>query len=326
MKILLVTVLVAALGLPALVHGENRILFLDGARIERECTARKGFLEVPLPSAILPESLRIKPSGGTTVLRVEISPAAPDEKIAKQLVALEERREILRDRLKDLDEREGIFKAAAKSQSGRAARKTKSNPDPLTSLRTGTRFTLSQLDSVSAARRQARQSLADIEAKISLLKSKSVPLAAARVWLSSPEGKVRVAYLVSGLTWVPWYDFRFSGNGYVEIALRAKIPPAARSVSTSVVPLSLAESLVTDFTPYPVPSNYATIASFRLPLVKEAVTRGAIPSVSLVFTNSTGQNFPSGEASGYWQGEYFGTSPFAGCLVGKSLSLVFGEQ
>ncbi len=326
MKILLVAVLVSVWGLPGLALGESRILFLDGARIEHEGTARKGFLEIPLPATILPESLRIKPSGGTTVLRVEIAPAAPDEKTAKQLVDLEERRDILRDRLKDLDEREGIFKAAAKSQSGRAAKKTKSNPDPLASLRTGTRFTLAQLDSVSVARRQARQALADTEAKISLLEKNSAPLTVARVWLSASEGKVRIAYLVSGLAWLPWYDLRLSGNGYVDMALRAKIPPAARAVSTSVVLLSLAESLGTEFTSYPVPSNYATIASFRLPLAKEAVTRGAIPSVSLVFTNSTGQNLPSGEVSGYWQGEYFGTSPFAGCLAGKSLSLDFGKQ
>jgi hypothetical protein len=326
MRIILAAFLVAFLSPPALAHGENRVLFLDGARIEQEYVARKGLIDVPLPAAMLHDSFRVKPLGGATIRRVEIGPYPSDRNVAKKLSDLEDRREVLLDRIKILDEREGIFKSAAKSQSGRALRKTKGNPDPLSLLRTGTRFALSQLDEVSAARRQTRKDLATVETRIAVLEKQASPRNRARVWLSKPDGKVVIAYLVSNLKWTPWYDFRLSGNGYVEIELCAKISSPDRNISTSVVPLPLSESYGSKVVPYPVSSEFAGIASFRFPLVKEAVTEGAVPSLSFLFTNSTGQNLPSGAASGYWQGEYFGMSSFAGCLPGKSLSLVFGKQ
>lgn len=326
MKILAAAIFVAFLSLPSLTLGESRILFLDGARIEQTYAARKGIIEVPLSAALLPDSFRVKPLGDSTVLRVEVGPAPTDRSIAKRLTELEERREALLDRIKSLDEREAIFKSAAKSQSGRALRKTKTNPDPLDALRTGTHFTLSQLDAVSAARRQTRKALAEVSARIAELeKQEGAPRTVARVWLSKANGKARVDYLVTNLKWTPSYDFRLSGNGYADIALCAKTPPTARNSTSSVVPLRLAESNGSKPVPYPVSSEFTRIASFRLPLEKEGVTFGAAPYLSLVFTNSSGMNFPSGEASGYWKGEYFGKSIFTGCLSDTSLSLVFGK-
>jgi len=326
MRILVTIFLVAVWGFPAVSFGESRLLFLDGARIEQEYAARKGVVEVPLPATILSESLRVKPLGDTAIQRVEIVPLPPDRTLAKQRAALEERREVLRDRLTDLAEREVIFKSAAKSQSGRAVKKTKSNPDPLATLRTGTRFTLSQLDSIASARRQARQSLADVENKLAVLDKRAVPLTAARVWLSTQAGKVRVAYLVSDLKWTPRYDFRLCGQGYAELTVRAMIPVASPAISTTVVALAMAESMGADLAPYRVSSDFAAIASYRLPLAKEQLTKGAVPSLSLAFSNSTGQNLPSGEARGFWQGEYFGKTSFPGCRPGKSLALDFGNQ
>lgn len=326
MRVLIVAFLVVIWGLPVLAFGEKRILYLDGARIEHEVAARKGVLEVPLPSAMLPDTFRVKPLGSTTVLRVEVGPAGKDRKVSEQLTALAERKDGLLDRLKNLDEREGIFKAAAKSQSGRALRKTKNNPDPLSSLRTGTRFTLAQLDEVSAARRQTRKALAAVETRIAALEKQAPSRSVARVWLSKPDGKVRIGYLVSNLNWTPRYDFRLSGNGYAEIALFAKLSPVERNISTSVVPLLMAESLGNGIDTYPVSSEIASIATFRFPLAKEEMTKGAAPYLSLVFSNSSALNLPSGVASGYWKGEYFGTTTFGGCPAGKSLSLVFGKH
>jgi len=326
MKILAVVILIAFLSLPSLAMGERRILFLDGARIEQTYAARKGIIEVPLPAALLPDSFRVRPFGDSMVLRVEVGPAPTDRSIAKKLMKLEERREVLLDRIKNLDQQEVIFTSAAKSQSGRALRKTKTNPEPLEALRTGTRFTLSQLDAVSASRRQTRKALADVSAQIAELeKQEGEPRTIARVWLSKPNGKARVVYLVSNLKWTPSYDFRLSGDGYADIALCAKTPSAARNSTSSVVPLRLAEAHGSKPAPYPVSSEFTRIASFRLPLEKEGVTIGAAPYLSLVFNNSSGLNLPSGEASGYWKGEYFGKSIFTGCLSDTSLSLVFGK-
>jgi len=219
MRIFVAAFLVVLWSLPAFASGEKRILFLDGARIELEIAARKGLVEVPLPAAMLPNSFRVKPLGSSTVRWVEFRPASAVGKNSAQRTALEGRREVLLDRVKSLDEREGIFKAAAKSQSSRALRKTKSNPDPLGSLRTGTRYALTQLDEVSAARRQTRKALAEVETQIARLDKQGSPQNVARLWLSEPDGKVRIAYLVSNLKWRPWYDFRLSGNGYAEILL-----------------------------------------------------------------------------------------------------------
>lgn len=326
MRILVATFFVVLWSLPALAFGEKRILYLDGARIELEIAARKGFVEVPLPAAMLPDSFRVKPLGSATVLWVEVGPASADRKVSEQLTALDERRDILLDRVTSLDERESIFKAAAKSQSGRALRKTKNNPDPLGSLRTGTRFALTQLDEVSAARRQIRKALAVVEKRIATLKKGAMPRNVARVWLSHPDGKVRIGYLVSNLKWKPWYDIRLSGNGSAEVALCAKLSPAERNISTSVVPLQLAESFGNDSDPYPVSSEFTSISTFRVSLTKEELNKGAVPYLSLVFSNPSAMNLPSGEANGYWKGEFFGTADFSGCPAGKSLSLVFGKH
>jgi len=326
MRIFVAAFLVVLWSLPALASGEKRILFLDGARIELEIAARKGFIEVPLPAAMLPNSFRVKPLGSSTIRWVEFRPALAVGKSSEQLAVLEGRREVLLDRVKSLDEREGIFKAAAKSQSSRALRKTKNNPDPLGALRTGTRYALSQLDEVSAARRQTRKALAEVETRIATLEKQTSPQNVARVMLSQPDGKVRIAYLVSNLKWTPRYDFRLTGNGFAEIALCAKLSPSVRNISTSVVPLPLAESFGNTIDPHPVSTEIATIATFRLPLSKEEMTKGAAPYLSLVLSNPASLDLPSGEANGYWMGEYFGTATFGGCPAGKSMPLVFGKQ
>jgi len=326
MRLFFAAFLVLFWSFPALALEEKRILFLDGARIEREIVATKGLIEVQLPAEMLPDSLRIKPLGTVQVRWVEIVPASGDGKCSGQMTALEERRQILLDRLKNLDTREEIFKAAAKSQSGRALRKSKTNPDPLGSLRSGTRYALAQLDEISAARRQTRGSLAEIETRIAALANQPAPGKVVRILLSRSDGAVRVAYLVSNLKWTPRYDVRLTGDGYTELALCANMPAGTRNITTAVVPLPLVESFGREIHPYPVSAGITNIATFKLPLVKEELIKGAVPYLSLVFDNTSAQHLPAGEASGYWGGEYLGNAIFAGCLPGKSLALLFGKR
>lgn len=326
MRLIFTAFLVLVWSFPALASEEKRILFLDGARIEQDVASRKGIVEIPLPAAMLPDSLRVKPLGNVQVRWVEIIPVSGNGKDAVQLKAMEERRKILLDRLKNLDLREEIFKAAAKSQSGRALRKTKTNPDPLGSLQSGTRYALNQLEEISTARRQTHGSLAEIETRIATLEKQPSPGSVARILLSQSGGSVRVAYLVSNLNWTPRYDVRLSGNGYAELTLCAKIAGGTQKTSTAVVPLPLAESLGSGIHPYPVSAGITSIATFKFPLVKEELTKGAVPHLSLVFDNSSAQYLPAGEASGYWGGEYLGKATFAGCLPGKSLALHFGKR
>jgi len=82
------------------------------------------------------------------VERVELLPCQVPERRQKELDALIEQKNRLEDRMKALDTREDIFAAAAKSQSSKAPRKTKANPDPLASVRQGTDFAIAQLEAV----------------------------------------------------------------------------------------------------------------------------------------------------------------------------------
>jgi hypothetical protein len=326
MRILFAVLFVAFWGIPAHAFEETRILFLDGARIERVYAAKKRLLEVSLPPSMLSDSLRIMPLGDCVIRRVEITSSIRDAKVAGRLAELRERRDYLFRRLENLEERKGIFMSAAKSQSGRALRKTRNNPDPLNSMRRGTRFVLSQLDAVFAARQKTEKELREVESRISSLEKPEMPATVARVWLSRPDARVRVAYLVSNLRWIPFYDFRLKGDGNAELSLRAGMPAALRNSSTSVALLTLAESFGVRWVPYPVSSESVSIASFRLPLAKEEVINGAAPVLSFIFTNSSCRDFPSGEAVGFWRGEYFGKTTFSGCRAGKQLPLVFGKQ
>jgi hypothetical protein len=326
MRILLGALMMFLCGVPAYAATESLVLFLDGARIERELVARKGYLEMSLPSETLPNTLRVKPVGDCSVVRVQVAPGATERRHDKETASLEERKAVLLDRLKILEEREGIFKAAAKSQSSRALRKTKNNPEPLEAVRKGTDFAVAQMESVHAARRKTERELASVEARMAALRKTSGAASVARVWLSRPDGRVRISCLVSGLAWTPWYDFRLSGSGKAETVMRAKLPPVARSASVSVVPLALADAYGTEPVAYPVSADLAEITSFSLPLIQESLTRGPVPFLSFTINNSSGKSLPAGEACGYWQGEYLGRAHFNGCRAGESQALVLGKQ
>ncbi|NMC74485.1 MAG: hypothetical protein GYA56_09060 [Geobacteraceae bacterium] len=326
MKILLGALILLMSCRPVSAGAESLILFLDGARIEKEFVARKGYLEAPLPAKALPDSLRVRPVGDVSVLRVQVAPIPPERRHDKEFAALEERRASLLDRVKVLEEREALFKAAVKSQSSRALRRTKNNPDPLETARKGTNFALAQMESAHAARRKAEKELSGVEARLAAVRKESDAGSAARIWLSRADGRVRVSCLVSGISWTPWYDFRLTGSGSAETIMRAKLPSSVRSASVSVVPLSLADAFDADPVLYPVSADLASIASFRLPLTQESLTRGPVPFLSFTISNSSGKTLPEGEACGYWQGEYLGRTHFKGCRAGESLAMVIGRQ
>ena len=116
---------------PVMAAATRVTLYLDGGRVETEVTALKGYVEVPLPQGMAAGSLRVRPLDGASLARVEIVPALPDRKVEAEVARLTERKNHLTDRLKALDVREEIFRAAAKSQSGKAPRKSKNNREPL---------------------------------------------------------------------------------------------------------------------------------------------------------------------------------------------------
>ena len=151
--------------------GRSVTFYLDTALIEGAATAAKGPLVLTLPAGMQKGSLRIRPVGVNRIARVELAPARPSRRLEQELVLLGERKELLEDRLKAQDTREEIFLAAAKSQSGKAPRKSKTNPEPLTTIRQGTDFAIAQLEGVYRARRKARHELKVVEEKLAALRN-----------------------------------------------------------------------------------------------------------------------------------------------------------
>ncbi|MBJ6802655.1 hypothetical protein [Geomonas propionica] len=273
-------------------------LFMDGARVEQELPAAGGFLELPLPDGFAAGSLRVKAPGGI-VQRVELVPAEQDRRRSGVLVRLRERRGELQDRMDALNRREEIFSAAAKSQSGKAPRKTKANPDPVVTLQQGTEFALNQMEAVYRSKRKCRLALDAVERELA---SAAKGVASARIWVTG--NKARVSYVVGSERWTPSYDLRFSGEGGAELLLHAKLPPREKGVQYQVVRGTAAKPGAVEA----VRGDFPILA--RCPLNISAAV-GAQPPERFSFA-PVEAGLPPGEAALYWKGEYIGSAPFAG--------------
>lgn len=303
--------------------GGSITYYLDGARIESEHAAIKGYLELRLPGAALTDSLRLKPLGNASISRVELLPDRPNPKREKEAALLAERKALLEDRMKALETREEIFRSAAKSQSGKAPRKTKTNPAPLAAIREGTDFALEQLEQVYRARRKAESGIRGIDERLAALKREGGG-SVARVWLGEREGRVRASYLLAGKGWRPLYDFRLIGDGRVEVTLYAELPAAERGAVLAVLPASMAEA--GDLPPQPLFSgNPSRVFSATFPAEGETLGKGTLPSLSFTFRNLSRQYLPPGEASCYLKGEYLGKAPFGGAKPDESKGVVLGK-
>ncbi len=316
---------IVMLAAPAVAAPAKITLYLDGARMESEAAAVKGKLEIPLPRGAEADSLRLKPLRGATITRVEVTAVRPDRKAEKEMARLSERRDALADRLKAIKVKEEIFRAAAKSQSGKAPRATKNNREPLENIRRGTDFALSQLEEVYRARRKAETELKSVESLLSsITDAGSGGGRIARVWLAGRDGVVAVSYLHYGLKWTPSYDFRLNGNGEVEVTMNALLPGTEKGVAVALVSAPLSQTTLEP--PIPVsPDGPAKVALFRFPVDKESYSASPASSLSFQFTNRSDKRLPPGESTCYRQGEYIGKARFDGCQPGESKSLEFGR-
>jgi hypothetical protein len=316
---------VLLLALPAAASSSKVTYYLDGARIEGEAAALNGQIEVLLPRGAVVDSLRLKPLRDATIIRVEFADVSPDRNMEKEIARLSARRDLLSDRLKALDVKEEIYRVAAKSQSGKAPRATKSNREPLDNIRKGTDFALSQLEEVFRARRKADSELKGIDARLSALNGTGIAAGrVARVWLAEKNGRVAVSYLNSGMNWTPIYDFRLNGKGEVEVIMNALVPASGKGAEVGVVPSILSES--SQEPPIAIVNGGpAKVAVFKFPLERERYSVSPQSDVSFLFTNRSEKSMPPGEATCYRQGEYIGKARFKGCRSGESKSLDFGN-
>jgi hypothetical protein len=313
------------LAMPAGAAGWNVTLYLDGAHVENEAIMVKEQLEVPLPATMIDGSLRIKPLDGCTIERVEIVPGRPNPGPVKEMAKLAERRDSLADRLKALEAREAIFKAAAKTQSGKAPRRTKSNPEPLTTVREGTEYAIAQLEGVYRIRRKAENELQSVEARLAAMKKEgNFGGSVARVRLAKKGGRVAVSYLRSDLKWMPAYDFRLNKAGEVDVIMRAILPQTEKGAMITVVTALLAEGANEPALPA-ASENLLRVAAFTLPVEQEKFLAAPVSSLSFSFRNRPNGKLPAGEASVYRRGEYLGKAAFAGAAPGEVKELAVGR-
>lgn len=317
-KIVLSALLLALAPLPA-AAAKQLSLYLDGAVVEQQETARKGYLEFSLPPGARPESLRIRPGSGVAILRVQSVPQKPAKSIAKELASLVEREELLHDRLKALSVREEIFKSAAKSQSAKAPRRTRTNPEPLSTIRQGTDYAITQLESVYQAKRKTEKELGQLaERRSRLQKDEAAGGTLVHVWLTPASGSVTAAWIQTDRFWTPVYQLRVAEAGDGTLVLHAGGVTLLKGESATVHLSGIQTAAAAGFA-----YEGETTPLQKIP-VKFAGLQGGTPQLplSLSLVNSFGMNLPAGETECYQGGVYTGRGKFNGADANKGSEII----
>ncbi len=318
---MVITLLITTTGI-ALADSKAVTLLYDGALVEIEATANKGITEIALAAGMIENSLRIKPLGNAAIQRVEILTARQEGRRAKELDSLYEQKNRLEDRLLALTTREEIFKAAAKSQSGKAPRKTKANPEPMQSIRQGTEFAIAQLEAVYTARRKTEADMRRLDAVIAAAKKGGQGgELVARVAITPRNGRIKVRYGLEKVAWTPSYDLRLNGNGNAQLVLMGQLPAAFDGWLLRISPATLADSSAAQA----VPAVAGRLAEYRLPTSEEQFGTGVRPSFSFVLTNTANYHLPAGDTALYRNGEYWGKFRFEGISSGRSRKIASGS-
>lgn len=303
----------------------SMICYNDGTIVVKEVTAVKGLAELSLAAGFMDGTLKAEPAIGTTIVSVDINPGILDGKSSKEVESLTEQRQRLEDRLRALDTREDIFKAAAKSQSGKAPRKTKSNPDPMQTIRQGTDFAIAQLETVYTTRRKTTQELGRIDAKIEAAKKGARSGdGSVRIAVTPPQGRVMIRYATSRIKWRPYYDLHLAGDGFARIQFSARMEENVASYLLKVSPASLNDSATAATFPV-TPGGSAKLADYRFPVAEERYGNDIFNSFSGRVTNTSTQNLPQGEARLYKNGAYLGKIRFEGLSSGRSKVISLGR-
>lgn len=305
--------------------GNSMTCYSDGTIVVREAVAAKGVVEVPIASGLLDGTLKVDPAAGTSILRVDITPARSDSRSDREIETLTEQRQRLEDRMRALATREEIFKSAAKSQSGKAPRKTKSNPDPIQTIRQGTDFAIAQLETVYTTRRKTEQEIKKIDARIAAVrKSVRSVESSARITVTPARGVVTVRYATSELGWRPHYDIHLAGDGFARLLFNGRITGNFSGHLLRFSPGSLAESSTAPTFPVKQDGS-ATLANYRFPLSEEQYGNGIYSQYTGRLTNTSTQHLPAGEAGLYKSGTYLGRFRFEGLSSGRSRVISLGK-
>ena len=304
---------------------ENKVTFYrDGALYQRQATAAKGVIQASLPAGLLKHSLKITPAPGTTLLGVERGQAGTVNTSDKGLEFLTEQRLRLEDRLQALETREAIFTAAAKSQSGKAPRKTKSNPDPMQAIRQGTEFAIAQLEAVYTTRRKTMQEIRKIDARLAAAgKGNQTAENSIKITVTPPRGMVTIQFATDEPGWQPHYNLHLAGDGTAWLQLSAGITGKADGHQVRVSSGSLAESAANES--YPLQPGRATVQRYRLPITEERSIEGIFNHFSGMITNNTPHYLQAGDSGLFREGKYLGKFRFEGLSSGRSRAISLGK-
>jgi hypothetical protein len=299
-------------------------VYLDGAIVEQELHVKKGYVELPLPATMQEGSLRLKASGKGRIARVEVVKARSDRRRERELARLTEQKGQLRDRLRGLEVKEEIFTASAKSQSSKSPRRTKNNPEPLTALRQGTDYAISQLESVYRSRRRTEAELKEIEERLRALQGDS-PAGKARIWITGQKGLLVAAWRDNALKFRPVYEFHLDGGGRVAVDMAAELDGRCDAAQVRGMPHLVADppQALPPFKPLTLQLHRIRSGSFSL--IKESFNPEPLPQLSFVYRNDTSQKLPPGVAVCYRGGAYLGSTTFSGALPGEEHEVVCGR-
>ena len=306
-------------------QGKSITYYTDGALVELEARAVKGILEVPLLPGLLDRTLRVKPIRGATIVSVDILRIeSGNSKTEKELEALIEQKNRLGDRLQALTVREEIFTAAAKSQSGKAPRRTKTNPDPMQSIRQGTEFAIAQLEAVYTARRKTELDIKRLDSKIaSARKNHRGTGPTARIAVSPATGTAVIRYAIAAQPWTPHYDIHLNGDSHARIVLSGQFPTDYPGYRIQVSPGSVADSTAAK-TVTTLPGSRAAVGNYLLGANNVIFGTGLLTTYSFDLFNREKDHLPAGEANIYHKGEFFGTVRFEGISSGRSRKVSLG--
>lgn len=300
--------------------GRNVSLYLDGAVVERDEVAKNGYLEIYLPASARTDTLRITPVGEARIVRVQVAPKQPSGKVEKELAAISKQQELLQDRLKALSIKEDIFRSAAKSQSAKAPRRTKTNPEPLSTIRQGTDYAISQLEAVFQMQRRASRELKQLdERRVKLAGDQQGGGSVARVWVTPGSARVSAAYIQNDRIWQPQYEIRVIGGGKARFSVFPGTVELLRG-ETGKVKLAAMENDAEASSLTYFDSGRPVLVS-ELPAGMKLESTGPIPLMTVTLTNTTGAAIPAGEVSCYGDGIYRGRGRLPRLEIGRTTEL-----
>jgi hypothetical protein len=320
LRIFVVFSMLVIFAVPALAERKTT-LYLDGAVVENSFPAVNGIVQVSLSEECRIETLRIRADKDSVIKKIETSKLQPDNKINKEIASLEKQREQLQSRLELIDTKEDIFIAAAKSQSRKSLKKTKNNPEPLSSVRQGTDFALSRLDSLNLTKQNSEKELKALDSKLSALKKSKTFV---KVWLDNPKGSANISCIYNTKSWTPVYVLTKKADNTIQFSITAGKIIHEKNEEVAVVMSKTADSETLPVWRYN--DSFVPFQEFNFTLDGESVT-SKVPFTSiLTMRNSSGFHLPAGKLVCYENGEYLGVVDFKGAAKDEIMKLQCGSR